>query len=279
MDCIITPELRRTSEIPYHSDAAPGQRFIFVGRELHPQCRLYIVGRRVKDVPADQPEWLDDHRHNCPTFYVLIGEDRDLAGLAAEVVIGGMTFLAEAPAAVMIPPATLHHYRLFKGSGWSFHVNVRPDYVESLLPEGAGGAPGGGPPRLDEVYRKAERDSRMVRTWEREDGSLDRDGGAAAPVLWKFISPQDFRDPGLRLHVHQISEKQHTGYREPIHQHANDEVYILFPNDDTVLDLTLTSDGQTLPVRSPLTAYHWPGVAHGYQHVRGDGLIMKVLKL
>ena len=71
MNCLITPQLRRTSEIPFHSDRAPGERFVFVGRVLDPVCHLYVVGRKVMEIPADQPEWLDDHRHNCPMFYVL----------------------------------------------------------------------------------------------------------------------------------------------------------------------------------------------------------------
>ena len=55
MHGLITPQLRRTSEIPFHSDRAPGERFVFVGRVLDPACRLYVVGRKVIEIPPTSP--------------------------------------------------------------------------------------------------------------------------------------------------------------------------------------------------------------------------------
>ena len=136
MSILITPQERRTSEIPYHSDRAPGRRLVFVGRPVYPPSALYIVGRRVEYVPKDQPEWLENHRHNCNTFYVFSGDRDDLSGLRAIVTVEGKTFEAHAPATVLIPQYTLHHYKLVEGSGWSFHVNLRGDYEESLAAPG-----------------------------------------------------------------------------------------------------------------------------------------------
>jgi hypothetical protein len=72
--------------------------------------------------------------HNCPTFYFLIGRSLGLTGLAAEIAIEGHRFIAESPSAIMLPPGFAHHHRLIEGGGWSFHVNVRPGYEESLMP-------------------------------------------------------------------------------------------------------------------------------------------------
>src|SRR5262249_7978520 len=130
---VITPEVRKTSEIRFHSDAAPGRRFVLVGRTPDPRCPLYIVRRQVHAIPPNQPEWVCDHPPNCTTFYVLIGRNPDLTGLAAEIVVEGHVFAAESPSVVLLPTGFLHHHRLTAGGGWSFHVNVRPDYEESLL--------------------------------------------------------------------------------------------------------------------------------------------------
>ena len=277
MSFIMRPELRKTSEIPYHSDKAPGQRFVFAGSTLHPSCRLYVVGRKVDTIPANQPEWLDDHRHNCPTFYVLIGPNNDLSGLAAEIVVEGNTFIAEAPASIMLPTGALHHHRLIEGSGWSFHVNVRADYVESLMDEETTASSPNVPP-AGELCRKAEPESLIVRSWEIRDGSFDAENGDGVPRLWKFIDPGEFGDPGLRLHLHQLSEQKHAGWREGVHAHSTDEIYIILPGNGKALEVAVTSD-ETSDVCSPISIYHEARAPHRYQHIRGDGLVMKILKL
>ena len=55
MGCLINPQPRKTSEVPYHSDAAPGKRFVFVARDLYPSSAVYIAGRKVNSVSPDQP--------------------------------------------------------------------------------------------------------------------------------------------------------------------------------------------------------------------------------
>jgi hypothetical protein len=277
MNALITPQLRRTSEIPFHSDRAPGDRFVFVGRVLDPVCKLYVVGRRVEDIAADQPGWLDDHRHNCPTFYVLLGRNPDLTGLAAEVVIEGTAFLAEAPVAVLLPTAALHHHRLVRGGGWSFHVNVRPDYVESLLDLPDQPLRG---VRVPEVCRTAEPRSGTVRAWEEKEGAFDPGWPAGSgPLLWKVISPDDFQDPGLRLHVHQFGPGVRAGFGEAPHRQATDGAYIFLPAFGRSLEVEVTADGAAGRVRDLGTAYHPAGSTHAYRHLAGEGLVLKFLRL
>jgi hypothetical protein len=276
MNGVITPQLRRTSEIPFHSDRAPGDRFVFVGRVVDPVCNLYIVGRRVEEIPADQPEWLDDHRHNCPTFYVLIGRDSDLDGLAAEVVIEGTAFVAESPVAVLLPTGALHHHRLVRGGGWSFHVNVRADYVESLLDLPDQPLRG---TRVEDVRRTAEPRSAAVRSWEEKDGALTPGPAAGAPVLWKFIDPAAFRDPGVRLLAHQFSADAPGGWTEASHRQPSDEAYLFLPAPDRPFEVDIIADGATSRVAAPMAAYHRAGTVHAYRHVAGSGLVLKFLKL
>lgn len=81
------------------------------------------------------------------------------------------------------------------------------------------------------------------------------------------------------MHVHQILAKDHGGWRETIHQHSTDEVNLLLPTGADPLKLEVTSKGQSTQVNSPISLYYEAGVPHGYQHVQGDGLVVKVLRL
>lgn len=273
---ILEPQLRRTSEVRYHRDLAPGRRFVFVGRVIDPICRLYIVGRQVDDVPADQPEWLDDHRHNCATFYVLIGRTPDLTGLTAEVVIEGRRFVAESPSTIMLPPGFLHHHRLIEGGGWSFHVNTRPDYEESLL-----GLPAAGDLRtvsLDTVYRRAERDSPLARDWEIESGAMTEGPSDLLPPAWKFIDPRDFELPGVRLHAEWFSSRT-RGWNEAVHHHGSDEATILLGYGPEPLVIETRVGEQMAAVRSPVSLYVPAGLPHGCRHAGGEGLALKFLQL
>ena len=276
---IIQPQLRRTSEIRYHSDLAPGQRFVFVGRVADPISRLYIVGRKVEQVPAGQPEWLDDHRHNCPTFYVLVGRNRDLTGLAAEIVVEGRSFVAESPSAIMLPRGFLHHHRLIRGGGWSFHVNVRADYEESLLDDGGQEMPGGVEVRVDRLYRGAEPCSASALKWEIEDGAVSRGNGDRVPNLWKFIDPDEFDTPGVRLHAVQTSEGARERWTEAAHSHAGDEATILLSGEAEALEVEAASGTETAVARSPVSVYHPAGVPHRCRQVGGGGLALKFLRL
>lgn len=276
---VLQPQIRRTSEVRYHSDLAPGRRFVFVGRVLDAICRLYIVGREVDEVPADQPEWLEDHRHNCPTFYVLIGRGLDLSGLAAEIVIEGCRFIAESPAAIMLPPGFAHHHRLTEGGGWSFHVNIRPDYEESLIPAAASDPRPPDTVRVNRLYQRAESRSGAAHGWETESGAMPADHHDASRGLWKFIDPDHFETPGVRLHGRWLSDGTRGRWRETMHRHPADEVTILLSYGPE--PLTVEARSETLPTRaeSPITLYVPAGVAHACCHAGGAGLMLKCLRL
>jgi 2-isopropylmalate synthase len=94
---------------------------------------MYVALRRVDGVPREPPRWLDPHRHRCNSFYVFLGDGRDLSGLEGVVEIEDGRWMVKAPAAVMIPAGALHHYWLLRGSGWYFQITLSPTYEVSLL--------------------------------------------------------------------------------------------------------------------------------------------------
>jgi hypothetical protein len=103
----------------------------------------------------------------------------------------------------MLPPGISSPSRLTTGSGWSFHVNTRPDYEQSLLD-----APPGGPAHgvdLERVYRRAEPASRVAFGWESAAGAIPREESGGPGLLWRFIDPDDFSAPGVRLHAVRLS--------------------------------------------------------------------------
>jgi hypothetical protein len=136
MSRVIVPQRRPTSDVPYHHDRAPGQKYLLLDRSVSNDTPMYVALRRIDGVPPGQPRWLDPHAHNCNSFYVFLGDEEDLDGLAGEVEIGGVTFEVRSPSAVLIPPFVLHRYWLESGSGWYLQITLAPTYEESLAERG-----------------------------------------------------------------------------------------------------------------------------------------------
>ena len=261
MSVLIAPQERRTSEVPYHSDLAPGRRFVFVGRQVYPQSVLYVVGRRVDDVPIDQPEWLEDHRHNCNTFYVFLGDREDLSGLRSTVTIEGRTFDVHAPAVVMIPQYTLHHYRLVDGSGWSFHVNLRGDYEASLTGPGEVDTSRIPAPAVEDVYKAAER--------------MD---GQGEVQRWSFIDSR-FAQPGILLRIYQVVADQLAANQFKFHRPVADGASLLIGAPKKTLKVEIQSEQGCVQGASPATIYHPKGVSYAYTRVEGTGMILELEKV
>ena len=260
MSVLIEPQERRTSEVPYHSDLAPGRRFVFVGRQIYPQSALYVVGRRVDNVPRGQPEWLEDHRHNCHTFYVFIGDRGDLSGLRSIVTVERQTFEAHAPVAVLLPKYALHHYRLAEGSGWSFHINLRGDYEESLAELGEVDTSDIPAPIVEEICRAAQ-----------------RLGGPGGVQKWSFIDSH-FERSGIRLTVRQIVTGQPMYNRSESHCLTGDGASLFIGAPGEVLEVEVGSGEEHVRGISPATVYHSEGTSYAYTHIQGAGLILELEK-
>jgi len=130
---ILGAEVRPTTEIRYHRDTAPGERYVFIDGKKMPEAGFYTVVRAVSDVKPAQAEYVDRHTHNCDTYHILIGPGPDLGGLKAEFTIGGEKTTVESPVGVHIPAGVPHSQRMAEGSGRFFNIVPKGNYNESLV--------------------------------------------------------------------------------------------------------------------------------------------------
>lgn len=130
---ILQSDIRPTSELRYHHDTAPGERHVLVDAKKLAQANFYTIVRNAFDVKPTQAEYVDQHRHNCDTYHLFIGNQPDLSGLRAEMVIDGQKSAIESPAAVHVPKGIPHCYRLIGGSGKFFNIVPVGSYNDSLI--------------------------------------------------------------------------------------------------------------------------------------------------
>lgn len=130
---IFPPEVRSTTEIKYHSGAAPGVRYVFVDGELKPEAGFYTVVRSVSNVQPTQADYIDLHAHNCDTQHIAIGTGSDLTGLKIEFQFVDEKVVVESPVGVNIPAGTRHSQRIIEGSGHFFNFVPNPRYNDSLI--------------------------------------------------------------------------------------------------------------------------------------------------
>jgi len=129
----IKPEIRKTSDLPFHNDLAPGKRRVFLEKTLLPDSDVYIMVRTAKDVAEDQPEYVESHAHCVSSTYVFLGNEDNLEGLKAEVILDGEVYSVSSPATVYIRSGVVHSYKLIEGSGHFIHTVLEGDYDKSLL--------------------------------------------------------------------------------------------------------------------------------------------------
>lgn len=130
---IFPPQARPTTEIKYHTDAAPGIRYVFVDAALQPKAGFYTVVRSVADVKPSQANYVELHRHNCDTQHIAIGPGPELTGLKIEFTIAGETSVVESPLGVNIPAGTPHTQRIIEGTGHFFNFVPRGNYNDGLM--------------------------------------------------------------------------------------------------------------------------------------------------
>lgn len=130
---IFYPDVRPTTEIKYHTDAAPGARYVFVDGKLKPQAGFYTVVRSVSEVSPTQANYVEMHSHNCDTQHIAIGTGAGLTGLKIEFRIGDENVVAESPLGVNIPAGTPHSQRIIEGSGHFFNFVPKSHYNEGLV--------------------------------------------------------------------------------------------------------------------------------------------------
>jgi 2-isopropylmalate synthase len=121
---------RKTSELKYHNDKSPGQRYLAIDNTLLAISSLYCAVRRVNTVPTDQPEYVESHVHSVDSLYLFIGEGMGLTGLKAIIRIGNETREIESPMSVFVPKGTRHSYKLIAGSGTYINIVLDGNYNE-----------------------------------------------------------------------------------------------------------------------------------------------------
>ena len=275
MAIIIQPEIRRTSELPFHSDDAPGKRFVFVEKSLFFKSELYVIGRRVENVPQNQIDYIQDHRHNCNSFYLFIGDDNDLTGIEAEVNIEDKRFIIQSPSTVLIPAYSLHNYKLTKGCGWFFNIILCGDYNKSLALEHDVDLPLSSS-NVDKLCKKSERNLKKAGNLERP--LISPVDEITNPSRWIFVDPTMFKNAGIYLAVHQIFSNKPFQYKMKSHHHKTDEVYIVLRKDIYELEIYIIADNSRTKVKSPLAIYHPQHSNHKYEYISGEGLILIILK-
>lgn len=266
MSKIIKPQIRKTSELLYHSDLAPGKRYVFVDKSLYPKSGFYIIGRRVENIPKNQPEYVKEHRHNCNSFYFFIGDNKNLTGLEAKVNIENKEFTVKSPSTVMIPKFNLHYYKLTKGKGWFFHVNLRGDYNESLVLDNINLSKIQ-IPKIVDIYKIAEKQLKAL-----ERPLITKSKKISNPQRWIFVNPELFQNAGIYSAIHQIFPDKYD-YQMKLHHHLTDEVYVVLGD----LEINILNDKKN-KVKSLSTIYHTKKSNHKYEYVHGKGLILIILK-
>ena len=132
-ELIIKPDIRPTSEIKFHRDSALGKRYVFVDYKKMPQADFYTIVRDAQNIKQTKTGYVDEHAHNCDSYYLFIGNNPDLSGLRAEIVIRKKKKVIESPASVHIPEKIPHYYKPISGSGKFFSIVPKGKYNESLL--------------------------------------------------------------------------------------------------------------------------------------------------
>lgn len=131
----IPMQKRRTSEVKFHHDIAPGLRFLAIDKSLYKDAPIYIAIRRAKDVKSNQPEYIDWHAHSVDSLYLFIGDNDGLKGLRAVVRIEDQEREIESPMTVFIPKELRHSYKLIGGSGIYVSILLNGDYNANTFDE------------------------------------------------------------------------------------------------------------------------------------------------
>lgn len=133
----VVPEMRKTSEVSFHHDVAPGLRFLAMDGSRYENAGIYIAVRRVNCISDSQPEYIDFHVHDVDSLYLFVGNEADLRGLRAVVRIGTTEREIESPMTVYIPKHARHSYKLTGGSGTYMSILLAGDYNAHTFPDSA----------------------------------------------------------------------------------------------------------------------------------------------
>lgn len=271
MAIISKPQIKKNLEIPYHSNDAPGIRYTFMEKEVYSKSVFYIAGRKVENIPQNKIEYIENHRHNCNSFYLFIGNNVDLTGLNARVHIENKKFMIKSPSAIMIPKFNLHSFKLTKGSGWFFHINLNGDYHESLDSDLEIDMSNILVSNTENVYKNAKKQENCGML----NSNIDKNSN---PQKWAFVNQILFQYPGIYVILQQIFSDKSYNYQMQFHHHNADEVYLILGTNGKKLEIDFIYGNERIKVQSPAVIYNQSNINHKYEYIRGEGLILVILK-
>jgi 2-isopropylmalate synthase len=121
---ILGVESRSAAELTKHKHG-PGARFVFSDHNNNPEGNIYTIVRFVENV--DHPEGhVEPHTHEFESLFIFKGNNPDMTGLEAEVMLEDKWYQFQSPRAVRIPPGMSHTYRFIKGSGEYWNIVLTP---------------------------------------------------------------------------------------------------------------------------------------------------------
>ena len=127
-DLILNVEARSAAELKKHQKG-PGTRYIFSDHRNNPEGNIYVVVRKVEGL--DNPEGhVEPHCHDYESLFIFKGNNPDMSGLKATVLLGNRWHEFESPKTVRIPSGLNHTYRFVEGSGeyWNIVLTPGADY-------------------------------------------------------------------------------------------------------------------------------------------------------
>jgi 2-isopropylmalate synthase len=271
---IIIPKKIDTTELKHHHSNAPGERYVFVDRRFFPESRFYVIGRRVDFVPEQQQAYIDNHAHNCDSYLVFIGDDKDLTGLESKIKMGNVEFNLKSPDTILVPTNINHNLQICSGSGWFFNIVRNPDYNSSIVPATTSFNPNW------QLEFHSERKKRSPRLGERPISSKDTviENPERYIMADHSIMPHSLNKSGLYLALHDIKADKPFQYNMVPHYHETDEMYALFGGKGQELTVDLETDGVHQKVISPALIYHQRGSVHRYAPISGEGKVMIILE-
>lgn len=121
---ILGVEARSSEELTKHR-RGPGTRFVFSDHNNNPEGSIYTIVRFVENV--ERPEaHVEPHSHEYESLNIFKGNNPDMTGLEAEVLLDDKWYRIQSPRAVRFPPGLIHTYRFIKGSGEYWNIVLTP---------------------------------------------------------------------------------------------------------------------------------------------------------
>ena len=129
---ILNVEARSATELTKHQHG-PGTRYVFSDHNNNPGGNIYTIVRLVENVGNPEAH-VEPHIHEYESLFIFKGNNPDMTGLEAEVLLGDKWYPIKSPQAVRIPPGLNHNYRFVGGSGeyWNIVLTPGANYNETV---------------------------------------------------------------------------------------------------------------------------------------------------